>query len=185
MRSRNLRITSLVCAAASLVVLMATPAVAQEWTTGAPPGDDRKDVIGWIANDDGHILLMRWKEEKKVFWIFAELKLGNGKKFGTSVPGFQVDPRREIELDWQIGYGERHKKTLAEVKDTVAYWTMWWSKEKEISDGMMIGQWLDGHETLIIFALADGTVGNTRFQLAGLKDIIPQVSGITIEEEED
>jgi hypothetical protein len=168
-----------------LIIVFARPASAQEWTTGAPPGDDRKDVICWIANEDGHVLLMRTKEENNRHWILAELRLGRDLKFGSVVPGYRVDDDKQIDLDWQIGHGERHDETWAEVGGSTAYWTMWSFFEEEITQGMMISSWFDGEEVKILFELSDGSTGTTSFPLAGLKEIVPEVTGYRIVEDED
>src|SRR4030095_6747525 len=81
------------------VFLLASPALAADWTVGPAPSDDPAMMAATVMNEDGHALFLWGREGDHRYQLFAELHLGRGEAFGEKMPTYRIDGGETVDTE--------------------------------------------------------------------------------------
>jgi hypothetical protein len=171
----------LVAVAALVLSLMTAPARAAEWAVGPAPSDDPELMAATVMNDEGHTLFLWARYIDSRYQVFAELHLGRGASFGTTMPSYRIDGGETVDTDAIRQEGDTVNAVWGHVGQTAAFWLLWTSIQNAVLPGDRLHQWFDGREIEISYKIPDGSTHSTRFTLSGAKAAILQATGLKAE----
>jgi hypothetical protein len=161
-----------------LLILLASPALAADWSVGPAPSDDPAMTAAVVRNEDGHVLFLWGREADHRFQVFAELHLGRGETFGTAMPRYRINGGETVETDTVRQQGEELGALWGHVGREAAFWMVWTSIQKAILPSDAFAAWLTGKDIAITYTAADGTDKTTRFSLTGAADAVHAATGL-------
>lgn len=159
-------------------LLLATPAVAADWTVGPAPSEDPSMVAATVMNADGHALFLWSREGDHRYQLFAELHLGRGEKFGPTMPTYRIDGGDVVDTEVVRQEGEELGALWGHVGEDTAFWLAWTSVQKTILPSDAFARWLGGREIAFSYRTPDGTGKTTRFSLAGAAAAVHGATGL-------
>jgi hypothetical protein len=168
----------LVAVAALVLSLMTAPARAAEWAVGPAPSDDPELMAATVMNDDGHALFLWARHIDSRYQVFAELHLGRGAAFGTTMPSYRIDGGDVVDTDAIRQEGDAVGAVWGHVGQAAAFWLAWTSIQDVVLPGDQLHRWFEGQEIEISYKAADGSAQSTRFTLSGAKAAILQATGL-------
>jgi hypothetical protein len=171
----------LVATATFILSLMTVSARAAEWTVGPAPSDDPELMAATVTNDDGHLLFLWARHIDSRYQAFAELHLGRGASFGTTMPTYRIDGGDVVDTDAIRQEGDTVGAVWGHVGATAAFWLVWTSIQDAVLPGDQLHRWFDGQEIEISYKADDGATRSTRFTLSGAKAAILQATSLKAE----
>ena len=163
-----------------LLMLLASPAFAADWTVGPAPSDDPTMTAAIVRNNDGHVLFLWSREADGRYQVFAEMHLGRGETFGTAMPRYRINGGETVKTDTVRQQGEELGALWGNVGKDAAFWMVWTSIQRVILPSDTFAAWLTGKEIEITYTVADGTDKTTRFPLAGAADAVRAATGLEV-----
>jgi hypothetical protein len=161
-----------------LMLLLAWPARADDWSLGTAPSDDAALPAAVVRNADGDMLFLWGREAGDRYQLFAELHLGGGRTFGTVMPRYRIDGGETVETETVRQEGEALGALWGHVGTTAAFWLAWTSITDAILPSDQLADWFTGKEIEIAYTAADGTDRITRFPLAGAAAAVRAATGL-------
>jgi hypothetical protein len=161
-----------------LLMLLAFPAFAADWSVGPAPSDDPSMTAATVRNEDGHVLFLWGREADGRYQVFAELHLGHSETFGTAMPRYRINGGATVETDTVRQQGEELGALWGNVSRNAAFWMVWTSIQRSILPSDAFAAWLTGKEIEITYTAADGTDKTTRFSLTGAADAVRTATGL-------
>ena len=161
-----------------LLMLMAAPAMAAEWTVGAAPSDDPTMQAATITNDDGHALFLWARHADQRYQVFAEFHLGRGEAFGSAMPTYRIDGGEITNTRDIRDKGDELGALWAHASKDAAFWLVWTSIQDTILPSDDLHAWFVGETIEIGYVGPDGTPKTTVFPLSGVAAALQGATGI-------
>lgn len=150
-----------------VIVFFSAGAFAQSWQSVRAPAGSGTKYIATAKNADGHTLSINRKIGRSGYEAFAVLNLGNGRKFGSEMPSFQIDSGKIEDARVITLAGENLGQTWGYLKETEAGWRIWTSPVMELRSGDDLSTWRGGNDVVIRFVDDKGKSHKTTFSLSG------------------
>jgi hypothetical protein len=163
---------------ALLLMLLAVPGQAAEWTVGPAPSDDPSMSAALVQNEDGHALFLWSRQVDGRIQVFAELHLGRGERFGQSMPSYRIDGGETVDTDTIRQQGEELGALWGHVGPEVAFWMVWTSIHSAVLPSDDFADWFSGREIEFSYIAADGSERKTRFPLTGAAAAVRAAAGL-------
>jgi hypothetical protein len=163
-----------------LLLLLAMPARAGEWSVGPAPSDDPTMEAAVVLNDAGDALFLWSREGEQRTQVFAELHLGRGEKFAGEMPTYRIDGGAPVDTDQVRREGEILGALWGHVGESAAFWLAWTSIGRTILPSDSFAAWLRGREIAIDYKAADGAQHTARFPLAGIGEAVRKATGLEV-----
>lgn len=163
---------------ALVLLFLAWPALAADWTVGPAPSDDPAMMAATVLNADGHALFLWGREGDHRYQLFAELHLGRGETFGATMPTYRIDDGATVDTEVIRQEGEALGALWGHVGQDAAFWLAWTSIQKTILPSDDFARWLAGREIEFSYQAADGTERTTRFSLDGAAGAVRGATGL-------
>ncbi len=161
-----------------VILLLAAPALAADWTVGPAPSDDPAMLAATVMNEDGHTLFLWGRQADARYQLFVEMHLGRGETFGEKMPTYRIDGGEPIETDVVRQQGEAFGSLWGHVAGDTAFWLVWTSIQNAILPSDRFARWLTGKEIEFTYEGPDGNSRTTRFSLAGAADAVRGATGL-------
>ncbi len=161
-----------------LLILLAWPARADDWSVGTAPSDDSAFPAALVRNAEGDVLFLWGRETSQRYQVFAELHLGGGEAFGPAMPSYRIDGGETVETETVRQEGEALGALWGLVGGTVAFWLVWTSIHDSILPSDRLAEWFTGKEIEITYVAADGTDRIARFSLTGSAAAVRGATGL-------
>ena len=158
--------------------LLASPALAADWTVGPAPSDDPAMKAATVMNADGDALFLWNREVDRRYQLFVELHLGRGQTFGEKMPTYRIDGGDAVDTDVVRQEGEALGALWGHVGGDTAFWLAWTSIQESILPSDSFAHWLSGKEIEISYQTPDGTGKTTRFSLGGIAAAVHGATGL-------
>lgn len=163
---------------AVLLMLLAFPAQAAEWSVGAAPSDDPGMTAAAVRNESGHVLYLWSREAERRYQVFAELHLAPGEAFGAAMPHYRINGGESVDTEAVRQEGEAFGALWGHVGREAAFWMVWTSIQRTILPSDAFADWFTGREIEIAYTAADGTDKTTRFSLDGIATAVQTATGL-------
>jgi hypothetical protein len=163
---------------ALLLMLLASPARAAEWSVGPAPSDDPGMTAAAVRNEDGHVLYVWSREADRRYQVFAELHLPPGETFGAAMPEYRINGGESVDTEQVRQEGEALGALWGHVGREAAFWMVWTSIQEAILPSDAFADWFTGREIEIAYTSADGTEKTARFSLAGAAAAVHAATGL-------
>jgi len=163
---------------ALVILFLAWPALAADWTVGPAPSDDPAMMAATVMNADGHALFLWSREGDHRYQLFAELHLGRGEAFGETMPTYRIDGGATVDTEVVRQEGEALGALWGHVGEDTAFWLAWTSIQKTILPSDDFARWLAGHEIEFSYQAPDGTAKTTRFSLTAAAAAVHGATGL-------
>jgi hypothetical protein len=163
---------------AFVLMLLASPAFAADWSVGPAPSDDPAMTAATVRSEDGHVLFLWGREADHRYQVFAELHLPRGQTFGAAMPRYRINGGDTVETDTVRQQGEELGALWGHVGRQAAFWMVWTSIQKAILPSDAFAAWFTGREIEVTYRAADGTDKTTRFSLTGAAEAVRSATGL-------
>ena len=158
--------------------LLASPAIADDWTVGPAPSDDPAMKAATVMNADGDALFLWSREGDHRYQLFVEFHLGRGQAFAEKMPTYRIDGGEAVDTDVVRQEGEALGALWGHVGGDTAFWLAWTSIQDSILPSDSFARWLTGKEIEISYQAPDGTGNTARFSLGGIADAVHGATGL-------
>jgi hypothetical protein len=158
--------------------LLASPALAADWTVGPAPSDDPAMAAATVMNEDGHTLFLWGRKADDRYQLFVEMHLAHGETFGEKMPTYRIDGGELVDTEVVRQEGEAFGSLWGHVAGDTAFWLAWTSIQNAILPSDRFARWLTGKEIEVTYEGADGTSRTTRFSLAGAPAAVHGATGL-------
>jgi hypothetical protein len=162
----------------ALALLLASSAVAADWTVGPAPSDDPAMAAATVMNEDGHTLFLWSRKADDRYQLFVEFRLGRGEAFGERMPTYRIDDGESVDTEVVRQEGEAFGSLWGNVAGDTAFWLAWTSIQDTILATDKFAAWLTGAEIAITYEGADGASRTTRFSLSGVAAAVHGATGL-------
>lgn len=170
-------------ALALLLVLSTLPATASAdgWSVVPAPSADQPFDAASITNTQGDNLIVWSRTADGLLQVFAELHPAEGIKLGRVMPVYKIDDGEIVDTDQIRAKGDLQNALWGLVNERASLWLLWTSDKPVVKRGEALHPWLSGRQLTVSIPVADGSVREMVFPLAGSSAAIRKATGITIE----
>jgi hypothetical protein len=166
--------------ALGLLLLLAAPVRAQDWSVVDSPGAGDKSKAAETVNADGHKLYIWSKHLEDRSLVFAEVHLENGDQFGGRMPVYQIDGGDTVDTELVRREGEKQGSLWGFVTGKACFWLIWSSNRQTVEASDHLAKWMNGKVLKITYLAADGSKKDVEFSLNGSLTTIQQATGVTL-----